>query len=137
MDLTLKSVSTFVEDQSWLRNPEHAVTSGHMIDVSTLTEADHYPNGYLTSGIVLAKVTAGGLLSNYDAGAVDGTETAVGILFKSVVVDTTDTTIDVGVTVMEAGFIIAANLPTQGALVDGDWDAAAATDLQGLVKDVI
>jgi hypothetical protein len=133
MDLNLKSASFFVEDQTWLRSPFDARTHGATMDVSTLTEADHYPNGYITSGLAVAQITSGGLYSNYDAAAMDGTETAKGLLFKSVVLDTTDLTVDIGITVMHAGDIVSTDLPTQGAVTDGDWDAAAAADLPAIV----
>lgn len=129
MDLALKSTTKYVENRTWLRSPLSARTHSATLDVSTLTKSAHYPNDYMPSGMALGKITATGLYSNYDAAAVDGTQTCVGLLFSSVVVGSAD----VGIAVMHAGDIISTALPTQGAVTDGDWDAAAAVDLPSIV----
>lgn len=133
MDLAIRTTTKYVEDRSWLRDPSKASTDGCTLDVSSFTEADHYPNGYIPSGVTLGKITATGLFGPYDNAAGDGTETAVGILFNSTPVDTSDTTIDVGAPYMNAGQIISTNLPTAGSMTDGGWDAAAAADLPAIV----
>lgn len=54
------------EDRSWDRTrPDNGVDIGGTLDVSLFTQADHFPNGYLPSGTVLARKTSTGLLGPY------------------------------------------------------------------------
>lgn len=137
MDLTLKTTTRFVEDRTWLRNPLAARTESATLDVSDHVQADMYPNGYMPSGTVLGKITATGLVKWYASGETDGSETAVGVLFSSVVVDLTDLTNDVSVAVMTHGDIISTNMHDLGATTNGGWDAASAVDLQGQITDAL
>ena len=77
------------ENRSWLRGP-HGTDPGANPNATVLfelfTEADHYPNGYIPSGIVVGKVTATGVYGPYDPSASDGRETAAGFLFGSLTV---------------------------------------------------
>lgn len=72
------------EDLSW-RPSNHGedMTPSITLDVSKFTEATHYPDGFIPSGVVVGKVTASGLYGPYDAEATDGTEAPVGHLFAS------------------------------------------------------
>ena len=138
MDLALKTTTRYVEDRSWLRgNPLAVQTFSATLDVSAVNAsagaANAYPNGYMPSGFVLGKITSGGLLADYNDSNVDGTETAVGLLFSSVVIG--DNVTDVGVSVMETGLVDSTLLPDVGTTTNGGWDAAAATDLDGKIHD--
>ncbi|MDR6574350.1 hypothetical protein J2X60_003009 [Curtobacterium sp. 320] len=64
-------------DQSWLGSA-HGIGNARTetIDISAFTKATHYPDGYIPSGMPLAKV--GGLMVPYDPTA--GTTTDAGIL---------------------------------------------------------
>lgn len=136
MDLNLKSVTKFVEDRSWLRSPLAARTFSGTLDVSDHVLADMYPDGYMPSGTVLGKITASGLYKWYNPAESDGSETAVGLLFSSVVVDLTDLTVDVGIAIMHHGDIISTALHDTGSTTNGGWDAASAVDLTGQIVDL-
>jgi hypothetical protein len=64
-------------DQSWLGST-HGIGNARTetIDISAFTKATHYPDGYIPSGMPLAKV--GGLMVPYDSTA--GTTTGAGVL---------------------------------------------------------
>lgn len=64
-------------DQSWLGSA-HGIGNARTetIDISAFTKATHYPDGYIPSGMPLAKV--GGLMVPYDPTA--GTTVGAGIL---------------------------------------------------------
>jgi len=96
-------------DQSWLGST-HGIANARteIIDISTFTLATHYPNGYIPSGLPVAKV--GGVLVPYDA--TEGTTTAAGILAGFVLTDhTTDGTADFGVPLYDHGRVKVASLP--------------------------
>lgn len=69
-------------DQSWLGSA-HGIANARTetIDISAFTAATHFPNGFIPSGMPLAKV--GGLMVPYDptAGKVDGAGVLAGHLF--------------------------------------------------------
>jgi len=84
-DFSVQTLSFTAEDRSWLLSEfEDAYAFSGTIDVSKFTAATHFPNGYIPSGTVLGAVTSGGLLGPYDDTAVDGRQTAVGILLSAV-----------------------------------------------------
>lgn len=112
-----------VEDRSWDLSPhgsEPGTTPSITLDVSAFTEATHYPNGYLPSGLPLGKITATGLYGPYDNAAVDGREVAAGLLFASVKVPASGA--DVGGALKVHGFVDADKLPVT-------LDAAGQADL--------
>lgn len=115
-----------VEDRSWDLSPhgsDPGSTPSITLDVSSFTEATHYPDGYLPSGLPLGKITATGLYGPYDDGALDGREVCAGLLFASVKIpDTSDTTKDVGGALKVHGFVDASKLPVA-------LDAAGQADL--------
>ena len=96
-------------DFSWLLNTDgldESVTG--VIDVSTFTAGTHYPNGFIPSGLPVAKV--GGVLVPYDA--TEGTVTGAGVLAGFVLTDQAVVgTADFGVPLYDQGRVIAANLP--------------------------
>lgn len=66
MDLSVRTTDYLVEDRSWLGSA-HGTTATRTItlDTSAFTEGTHYPNGYVPSGMVLARITASGLYGPY------------------------------------------------------------------------
>jgi hypothetical protein len=76
MDLSVRSTQYQVEDHSWLGSA-HGTTATDTItlDLTAFTANTHYPNGYIPSGIVLAKRTTDSLYQPY-AGAAAEVQTA-------------------------------------------------------------
>lgn len=132
-DISVLNTAFQVENRSWLLSPHGTETAiSGTLDVSSLTAATHYPNGYVPSGVVLGVITATGLYGPYDDAAVDGRQTAAGILFSSVKVpDTAVTTKDVGIGVLVHGFVKSSKLPIANAAAGGGFiNAAGETDLK-------
>lgn len=134
-DISVSTASYQVEKRSWLLSPhgtDPGTTLSGTLDISSLTAATHYPNGYVPSGLVLGVITASGLYGPYDDTATDGRQTAAGILFGSVKVpNTADTTKDVGIGVLVHGFVKTSKLPiANGSTGRGYIDAAGQTDLK-------
>jgi hypothetical protein len=131
MDISVSSVATQVEDRSWLSSnfgcdEPRTIT----LDISAFTAGTHYPNGYIPSGITLARITATGLYGPYNNALATGQEVAAGHLFSAVKVpNPAVTTIDAGGAMLEMGLIVEAKLPAGHGL-----DAAAKTDLAGWFK---
>lgn len=73
-----------VGNMEWLGS-NHGIRNARteILDISTFTPATHYPNGYLPSGMPVAKV--GGVLVPYDA--TEATVTGAGILAGFVLTD--------------------------------------------------
>lgn len=70
-DISVIKTSYQSEDRSWLLSPhgtDPGTTPSVTLDVSLFNRADHYPNGYIPSGLVLGKVTATGLYGPYSGG---------------------------------------------------------------------
>lgn len=59
MDLQPRTKTTVSEDRSWLADANGIHTHKATLDYSAFTEADHYPNGYIPSGIGLRKLVSG------------------------------------------------------------------------------
>lgn len=120
------------EDRSWLRGP-HGTEPGANPTVTLLTalfdQAEHYPNGFIPSGIVLGKVTATGVYGPYDSTAEDGREVAAGLLFGSLTVD--GDRVASGLVIH--AFVNADRLPIDAGA--GALDAAARTALKHIIFD--
>lgn len=102
MDLTITSKSWGIDAQDWLAS-RFGLDTGRSItlDVSTFTQADHYPDGFLKSGLPLApnadgvyglatSECDGHLLKPVHVGGYDGnpvSETVAGALYWQGVVD--------------------------------------------------
>jgi len=96
-------------DQSWLGST-HGIANARteVLDISTFTASTHYPNGYIPSGLPVAKV--GGVLVPYDA--TEGTTTAAGVLAGFVLTDQPVVgTADFGVPLLDHGRVITTKLP--------------------------
>lgn len=139
-DISVTTTAYQVEKRDWLLSPhgtDPGTTPFVTLDVSTFTAATHYPNGYLLSGIVLGVITASSsglslVVGPYDDSAVDGRQTAAGILFSAVKVpNPADTTKDVGGAMLVHGFVKISRLPiANGATGRGYIDANGQTDLK-------
>lgn len=129
MDLSVREETFHSEDRSWLAS-EHGFDAARTVtlDYSTFTEADHYPDGHIPSGIVLGEIAATGLYGPYDDSLSDGREVAAGLLRTSVPVRGND----VGGSLLVHAFVIESQLPiasgTPGSIDDagkGDLDQVA------------
>lgn len=130
------------EDRRWLgtRLNEQWMPRSITLDVSAFS-AYHVTefNGGIPSGIALGKITATGLYGPYDDAAVDGRETAAGLLFNTTKVgDGTGADLatagDVGVALFWAGVVKTAFLPTFSGGNAGELDANGRADLAGFIR---
>lgn len=88
MDLGLRTYTYLQGDQTWLGS-EHGTSNALSVTivVPSLVAATHYPNGFLPSGLPLAKYTAGpnlGLWTVWVSGGANGAGTLGGFLLDSV-----------------------------------------------------
>ncbi|MEU0492569.1 head decoration protein [Nocardiopsis sp. NPDC006139] len=113
MDLSLKVEGYADDDATWLGS-SHGTSSGRSatLDLTAFTEATHYPDGYLPSGLPLGRIMASGLYGPYDAAATDGTEVLAGFLLTACTATPRDgaTTTVVGA-LLDHGRVKVANLP--------------------------
>ena len=96
-------------DLSWLGST-HGIANARteILDISTFTAGTHYPNGYIPSGLPVAKV--GGVLVPYDA--TEATTTGAGVLAGFVLTDQPVVgTSDFGVPLIDHGRVKTAKLP--------------------------
>lgn len=130
-DISVRTGRSFLnENQSWvapggksgLRDMDSITLARSAFDLVT-----NFPNGFIPSGVVLGKITAGGATENmygpYDDAATDGRQVAVGHLGVSVKVPTGSTG-NVAAALYWRGEVVEANLPAHHGL-----DTAAKTDL--------
>ena len=97
-------------DQSWIGAGAHGITDARteIVDISTFTAGTHYPNGYIPSGLPVAKV--GGVLVPYDA--TEGTTTNAGVLAGFILTDQPVVgTADFAAPLYDHGRVVTANLP--------------------------
>jgi len=122
-DISVTTTQFQVEKRSWLIPQPGGVgfgfTESGVLDVSTLTAATHYPNGYVPSGLVLGVITASSdanhtVYGAYDDTAVDGRAVAAGILFSYVrIPDLLDLTKDPGIAVLKAFAVVRQTRPSR------------------------
>jgi len=127
-DISVRRSVQYSENRSWLLGP-HGTDPGSNPNV-TLDVAlfeGLYPNGFIPSGIVLAK-RADGVCGPYDPAAEDELGTAYGHLFSSLQVRSGTTRI-AGAAVVH-GFVHADRLPVESG--KGALDASARADLSGI-----
>lgn len=126
------------EDLSWDLTPPHGgFDQQGVLGIAAFTQAQHFPNGYIPAGTVLAKGTSGtfnGLLIPYlDAGTL-GASAAVGILKASVKVVQPNGAVQtkVGCAYRVHGMVSVARLPfTVGNAAAGGYiDANGQADLK-------
>jgi len=96
-------------DQSWLVSTEPISDARtEVLDISTFTAGTHYPNGYIPSGLQVAKV--GGVLIPYDP--TEATVTGAGILAGFVLTDRpVSGTADFAVPLIDYGRVKTSKLP--------------------------
>lgn len=136
--IEVTTTSYSVENRSWLLS-KHGTeyTPSATLDVSAFTAATHYPNGYLLSGIALAKLTSGGKYVPYvDAGS-GGQGVLRGYLFSAVKVpNTADTTIDTAGAVLIHGIVSESKLPIANAATGGGFvDTAGKADNVNIIYE--
>jgi hypothetical protein len=127
------------EDLSWdLTPPEGGFVFSGTVNIGAFTAGQHFPNGYLPSGAILALATTGtynGYLVPYLNAATAGTgDTAVGVLRASVPVTHAyggTNRVKIGVAYLVHGVVSQARLPfTVGNAAAGGYiDAACKVDL--------
>lgn len=133
-DISVVTTASQVENRSWLLSGPEGVGPGWTpsvtLDISKFVQGTHYPNGYIPSGIILAKVTATGLYGPYDNTASDGREIEagdrLGLLFGSLPVRPGATKVGGAIVVHAA--VDAAKLPFQSGA--GALSADARTGLR-------
>lgn len=134
-DISVFTHQYLPEDLTWdlSPDPDAVYVEGGTLDVSKFTQAQHFPNGFIPSGTVLA-LNPSGNLAPYLNSAADSTNVAVGILRASVQVirPTGELKSLIGVAVVKAWATVSqAHLPftSSNAAAGGYLDSAAQTDL--------
>lgn len=133
-DGAVRSKTFAGSDHSWLAS-QHGTRNNRNVtlDLSKFDFASTFTSKMIPSGVVLAKITSGGLYGPYNDGLSNGQETATGFLFTDV--DVSDFITDLGSTTLTGkrvwapmlitGIVVTANLPTGNGL-----DTAGRTDLR-------
>lgn len=126
MDLTLRTESYAVDDQSWLAS-RHGVGEAQSVtlDTSAFTAGTHYPDGFFKSGLPLARLTATGKYVPYAGGGTGGAETLAGFLFGAVKAPSVNT-VDVVGAMLDHCKVVAAKLPVA-------VDTAGQADVAGRI----
>ncbi len=124
MDLTVRSKSWQADDQSW-KAAAHGTDLARSIsvDAAAFTPATHAPNGFLPSGLPVAKITASGLYGPYTTGGAGGLGTLAGFLEVNTVLPSPNTGA-VGTAMFEHGRVVKANVPI--ITVDSAGETAVA-----------
>lgn len=118
-DLQIEEEVFATRDGTWEGSP-HGMSNNKpvVIDLSTFTKAEHYPDGYLRDGIALALLTGGANAGKYGAftrGGADGLDTMAGALFdnpQAEVNGVLKTNFVMGAMVQH-GKVIVANMPNE------------------------
>lgn len=127
MDLSVRDEVYGAENRAWL-GTQHGTQANRSItlDVALFTQATHYPDGQIPSGILLGKVTATGLYGPYSAAATDGRQNPAGFLFDTTRVATGAKRL--GAPLYWHGAVVESKLPAGHGV-----DAAAKTALRGAI----
>jgi hypothetical protein len=135
----LESVAYQSPDRRWLADDHGTeVAPGVPLDLTLFNAGQHYANGWIADGCVLGKVTATGKYGPYLDAAVDGRQTAVGIMLNPVSVFQSGTATlrtNMAVPILIHGFVNVAFLPfTVGNAATGGYiDAAGQVDLKNII----
>jgi hypothetical protein len=128
-DIAVDTLTYLPDDRPWLLfeavgHQQPVSTDAGLINFALFTLATHYPDGFIRSGVVLGRVTAGGRLGPYSDTATDGRQTSVGFLYNATRVPT-DLTRKVSAAFVDCFAVVwESRLPTGHGL-----DAAARLDL--------
>ena len=128
MDLTVRTKSWQADDQTW-KAAAHGTDLARSIsvDAALFTPATHAPNGYLPSGLPVAKITAAGAnhgqYGPYTPGATNGLQTFAGLLEVNTILPSPNTGA-VGTALFEHGRAVKANVPI--ITIDSAAETAAA-----------
>lgn len=117
------------DDPSWLvADHGQNLNLSATFDVSLFVEEDHFPDGFLKSGIPVGKVTATGLYGPYDDSEDDGRQVCVGFLYSPLtVVDGLGSPETVFGAIYTHGGVVEANLPVE---IDANGKADVAAHIQ-------
>lgn len=128
MDLTLRSINFSQDRKDWLGS-QHGTDAPRSVtlDVSTFTQATHYPDGYIKSGLPLGKITATGKYGLYDNTKSNGQEVCAGLLATGVEVinHRGQASTTVGGSMLVHGFVVLSKLPAPGLDTAGQADVAS------------
>ncbi len=124
MDLTVRSKAWQTDNQTW-KAAAHGTDLARSIsvDAALFTPATHAPNGYLPSGLPVARVTATGLYGPYTPGGSGGLQTFAGLLEVNTILPSPNTGA-VGTALFEHGRAVKANVPI--ITIDSAAETAAA-----------
>lgn len=118
MDLTVKTVSYQSEDRAWLGSAHGTdCTESITVTPTAFTRAQHFPNGFIPSGMPVALITSGdksGLYGPYDPAKTNGQQNLAGHLFSAIAV--TDGGPNVGAALLWHGAVVIARLPANHGL---------------------
>lgn len=134
-DIAVTTVSQQAEDRSWDLTPPHGEFREPLppaLDPSLFDATQHYPNGFIPAGTIVAIKTSGGKIGPYLNSLSNGLEVAKGVLVASVQVKKPDGSLKglVGCSYMVHGVVSVAKLPfTSAATLGGFIDATGKTDL--------
>jgi hypothetical protein len=148
-DFTLSPVIpvTF-ENLEWDLTPPHGrVVGGGTLAVGALNATAHYPNGYVSSGLIVALATGGAFVNQlvpWVAAGANGTGTAAGVLVHSVPVARAQGGVNrtkLGVAFMQRGVVAFGKLPYTAAGVGANGGAltdiaTARTQLPAIIWQV-
>lgn len=111
MDLSIRRNTIGNEDQSWLGSA-HGTNAAQTItiDPAAFVKADHYPDGYLKSGLPLMKQGDGTYTLWVTSGVTPETNLLAGFLFTSTRV-LSDPAVKVGAALYEHGRVKVDRLP--------------------------
>lgn len=130
MDLLFESDGSFTnDDHSWLANRMGLDTMRPItLDLALFTKATHFPNGFIPSGVALAKVTATSRYGPYNNALANGQEVMKGHLGSAVEVRPTNEAGRAAGALYNRGIVREARLPANHGL-----DAAGKVDMLGRV----
>lgn len=130
-DIAVETNTFLPADRPWLLfeavgHQQPSATDAGAIDFSTFTRETHYPDGFLPSGIVLARRDSDDRLVAYSASGTGGAGTAVGLLYNATKVPgDTRTARKVAVAYVDTFAVVSISRLPEGS----GFDAAAAADL--------
>lgn len=129
MDLKFETEATLInDDKSWLATRDGIdIARSITLDLALFTEATHYPNGFIPSGMTLGKVTATGLYGPYNNALINGQETNRGHLLSGLQVRATNKTGKAVGALYWRGIIKQSRLPTNHGL-----DAAGIAEMTSI-----